>query len=626
MSQQQRIATAEAKWCRTAILRSNTFNEADRSVEVCWSTGAAVKRYSWDEGYYMEELAVDKKSIRLDRFNAMSLLDTHDNSTMASRLGTVIPGSVRIEGGKAYARLKFSRKPLAEEIMQDVRDGHPLPISVGYKIHRYEKTEGANGQLPVLRAIDWEPLELSAVPIPADAGATSRKESAMPETHEMHEHQEPPPRLAPNNIINERTRAKELRGIARLAGISDDELERAIDDGTTADSFRTRAMETIVARQATNPTFPHADADRTFDNPDFFRSAAVEALLGQIRGQRDLSPSARQVMADGEAAFARRCLERDGRNVQGWSDQRVMRGCLTTSDFAMIAGSVANVRIVDHYNESLSQLPQVFGRRNVPDFNKHTEAFVDWTTIVIDKVNEHGEFKSSYVDEGGETIQVVTWGTIIPLSRQLIVNAAGGLEKMAAMQGKALAAKVNANMANYIQQGDLAGPRLSDGRAVFHSSRANIESLRVTDPSVTATDLMKYRARMAQRKGKGDVIIGVYPKFWVVHPEFEEHAIKTLANVQASAVNDVNPIAGRLAIVSDPRLTSINTSWLVADPGATDGAVQVFLDGTESPHTESKVGFEIDGVKFKIRHDHGLGWLEWRSWTRLDHAQIEPTE
>ena len=112
----------------------------------------------------MEELAVDKKSIRLDRFNAMSLLDTHESFSMDQRLGTVVPGTVRIEGGKGYATIKLSKKQRAEELLQDLRDGHPLPISVGYKIHRYEKSEGADGQLPVLRAIDWEPMELSAGP------------------------------------------------------------------------------------------------------------------------------------------------------------------------------------------------------------------------------------------------------------------------------------------------------------------------------------------------------------------------------------------------------------------------------------------------------------------------------
>ena len=135
---------------------------------------------------------------------------------------------------------------------------------------------------------------------------------------------------------------------------------------------------------------------------------------------------------------------------------------------------------------------------------------------------------------------------------------------------------------------------------------------------------MTKRAEMAQRKGRGDVIIGAYPKFWIVHPKYEGRAIQALASVQASSVADVNPVAGRLTIISDPRFTSETTSWLAADPTVMEGPVRVFMDGAEQPFTDSEVGFEIDGVKFKIRFDHGLGWLEWRSWTRLDH--VIPTE
>jgi len=158
-------------------VRADTFNEEDRTVEIVWAAGAAVKRYSWDEGYYIEELSMDPKHVRMDRFAAgMSLLDSHNAYSMDSRLGTVIAGSVRIADGKGYATVKLSRKQRAEELMQDLKDGHPFPVSVGYRTHAYEKTEGTDKSLPVLRAIDWEPFELSAVPVPADGGAHSRAE------------------------------------------------------------------------------------------------------------------------------------------------------------------------------------------------------------------------------------------------------------------------------------------------------------------------------------------------------------------------------------------------------------------------------------------------------------------
>ncbi|NKB83762.1 phage major capsid protein [Brucella grignonensis] len=601
---------------------SSTLNVEARTVEVCWTTGAAVKRYSWDDGYYMEELAVTAKAIRMDRFNAMSLLDGHE-PTMDARLGTVVPGSVRIEGGKAFATLRLSRHESAERILQDLQDGHPLSISVGYRVHKSEKTEGERGQLPTLRAIDWEPLELSAVAVPADPAATSRKDPAMPEPIESAENEQRS--FKKSNLITERKRQKDIRDLGAMTRgvITEGEIERALDGGTDIEELRTLYFERMVERQSATPTFPvvatQGMGGGTYDDPAFFRASAVEALLGRMRGT-ELSPAARGVFADGEAAFARRCLERSGKDVRGWSDQSVLRAYVTTSDFALITGDVANLRIVDFYKESVSQLGLVFGKRDVTDFNVHTEAFVDWTTLQFGKVNEHGEYRSSFVDEGGETIQVSTWGGIVGLSRQLVINAAGVLDSMSQMQGRALAGYVNKQLSDFIQQSGMAGPKMRDGKTVFHADRGNIVELDISSPAATAMDLMTKRAEMAQRKGRGDFIIGAYPKYWIVHPKYEGRAIQALASVQASAVADVNPVAGRLTIISDARLTSETTSWLVADPKEMEGPVRVYLNGNESPYTEAEVGFEIDGVKYKIRLDHGLGWLEWRSWTRLDHV------
>lgn len=169
-----------------AEIRSSTLDQEARTVEVMWSSGIAVKRYSWDEGFYMEELSMDPKAIRMDRFNTgMSLLDSHDTWSMKSRLGTVVPGSVRIEGGKGYATIKFSRNADGESLFQDLVDGHPVQISVGYKIHKFMKDEGADKELPTFRAVDWEPTELSVVTVPAEPGASSRSEQDKEGSYEV---------------------------------------------------------------------------------------------------------------------------------------------------------------------------------------------------------------------------------------------------------------------------------------------------------------------------------------------------------------------------------------------------------------------------------------------------------
>lgn len=158
-------------------IRKDSLDETARTVDLIFSTGAAVKRYSWDEGYYMEELSMDPKAVMLDRLNAgASLLNSHNQWDMNDRLGAVVPGSARIEGGKGVCTVQISRNPEGERLMVDLRDGLPLPISVGYRIHEFKKTvEGdEENALPTYLATRWEPLEVSAVPVPADWGAHAR--------------------------------------------------------------------------------------------------------------------------------------------------------------------------------------------------------------------------------------------------------------------------------------------------------------------------------------------------------------------------------------------------------------------------------------------------------------------
>ena len=71
------------------------------------------------------------------------------------------------------ATVRFSDRADVEPIWRDVASGIVRNVSVGYAVRSYEITE-TDGQPPVWRAVDWQPLELSAVPIGADAAAGFR--------------------------------------------------------------------------------------------------------------------------------------------------------------------------------------------------------------------------------------------------------------------------------------------------------------------------------------------------------------------------------------------------------------------------------------------------------------------
>src|SRR5690606_15723233 len=80
---------------------------------------------------------------------------------------------------KGIARVRLSTAVGDADTTAKIRDGIIRNISVGYAIHKVVKTDAdGDGADDEWRVVDWEPLEISAVPIPADAGAQIRAHGA----------------------------------------------------------------------------------------------------------------------------------------------------------------------------------------------------------------------------------------------------------------------------------------------------------------------------------------------------------------------------------------------------------------------------------------------------------------
>lgn len=159
---------------REAELRADTFNESDYTMDVCWTTGATGRRVTWADGVYDEELVVSADAVRLGRLNAGApLLNTHASYDLGSVIGAVVPGSARLTNGIGMAKVQLSRAAGDADNVQKIRDRIIRNTSVGYIYHTVEKIE-RDGTVPLWRATDWEPYELSAVPIGFDPGAQFR--------------------------------------------------------------------------------------------------------------------------------------------------------------------------------------------------------------------------------------------------------------------------------------------------------------------------------------------------------------------------------------------------------------------------------------------------------------------
>jgi len=213
-------------------------------------------------------------------------------------------------------------------------------------------------------------------------------------------------------------------------------------------------------------------------------------------------------------------------------------------------------------------------------------------------VEENGEYTYASFQDIGDSFKLWTAGRIISLSRQLIINDQLGLfGDMGGHLGRGAALhEANAWWANV-----LGNPNLSDGVALFHASHGNLAP---SGSFLSATGLSAGRAAMRKQKDRDGVTpINPTPKYLVVGPDSETAADQLLATFQAAKSGDVVPAFVRsLIVVVTPRITDY--SWyLFADPTKTPALQHAYLRGQKGIYTDTRVGFEVDGVEYKGRLD-----------------------
>lgn len=171
--------TISANQTRVASFEPSNINEEERTLEIVWTTGAAVRRWDWETGKeYIEILMVNEDAIDLTRLNkGASFLNMHNSYTLDAIIGVV--ERAWITNGEGRAIIRFPKDdPNIDRLWNLFRQGIIRNISVGYEVLEYIETFTEDGTR-ILTAARWTPLELSAVTVPADAGAGVRKKDNL---------------------------------------------------------------------------------------------------------------------------------------------------------------------------------------------------------------------------------------------------------------------------------------------------------------------------------------------------------------------------------------------------------------------------------------------------------------
>lgn len=616
-----------------------TLDEKKRTITVTFATETPVRTRDFNIGrsekdYMINEiLACGEGNVRLDRLKAGApLLDSHDRySGVRSVLGVI--ERCDCTDNKCEADVRFSERAEVEGIYQDVKKGIIRNISAGYRVYRYEYTgDDANG-IPNYRAIDWEPMEISLVPVPADPNSQTRSESQhtnqsiiinnirqmeKPEAPAAgHPAADPATQQTPaapdlekirsEAVTNERKRVEEIRLAVRTAKLPEAFADNLITEGVTVDNARAAI---ITEFGKSDPHKPGITV--TADEGEKTREAMANAILARInpsfiteeQGKNEKVREFRQL------TMLEMCKERmdaAGERYSGMSKDELVTRALTTTDYPILLQDAINKTLTKSY-QTLPQTWRKLARQwNAVDF-KTIHAIKFGANIVLDKINEHGEYKSGKPAESEETWALETYGKIIPITRKTIINDdLNGFARVAEFIGQAVARKENSIMWGIIT----ANGTMKDGKAIFHTDHANGK---LSSGATISLDTLA-AAKMAMRKQKGldSEPINVTPKFLIVPPDLEMVAAQfTSQNYVPYESGKINPFAGWLEPIVEPLLTDTYAWYMAADPSMIDILAFTYLEGQAGPYTETRYGFEVDGMQVKVRHDFAGAVLDYR--------------
>ncbi|WP_440994719.1 phage major capsid protein [Cysteiniphilum litorale] len=242
---QNYIKTIKESECLTRDYSLNaTHSKIDteqRTVELSFSSNTPYQRWQ-DANEVLEHRA---GSIDLSRLNNKgALLVNHDWNR---QIGVV--EHAYIDGDKARAVVKFSKRQEAQDFFQDVQDGIIANVSVGYKVDQAE----ADHTNKAVRVTKWQPFEISLVSVPADVTVGIGRNTAQSINQETAKLEAVLNHMSTNNPEGERM-SNEVSNINHVnkgdvTGVSSaKEAVRSFDEGIKNERERMAKIDSLARK------------------------------------------------------------------------------------------------------------------------------------------------------------------------------------------------------------------------------------------------------------------------------------------------------------------------------------------------------------------------------------------
>ena len=234
--------------------------EGDTGIPIAISSEMPVERWFGTEILRHDAAAIDLS--RAER--GLPLLMDHDTGTHIGIVRDIALGPDKVLRG----RMHFGNHPDAAWVRQDVLDGIRTEISVGYRINAWDDTRAEE---EVYTASSWTPMEVSSVPVPADASVGVGRSAdngalaaghqgtiATPAQPEMEGRMSDasPPAVPGNAGRTAEEIRKEILTIYSMAaehGLTPADAAKAVERGISADRFAGEILDRNIGAAKATP-------------------------------------------------------------------------------------------------------------------------------------------------------------------------------------------------------------------------------------------------------------------------------------------------------------------------------------------------------------------------------------
>lgn len=652
---------------RKVAITPSSYNEKDNTIDVVFATDTPVYRIDWLEWEEFDEvLLIENAALMLERLDAGSVpfLKDHTNS-VDTTLGRVV--KVWIDKGQAWARIELSGRKAHEDLIDDIKRGILRNISVGYKVHEYDRLpKGKDQARRTYIARKWELLEVSLVGVPADHKSSVRSKDGGNEDHfitindlstESNMSQDnqgvntppTPPVTPPQPPVTppteqqrsqvdveqiraeERRRFNEINEYSRTLGLSDEFATSLINSSKTIDQCRAALLEEAKARNVAQKVVNVNSANQQPADGEFRKVAVAGMLMRAGHTQIAEKQFDGKVLDEGHVLrglslleLAKESLYASGvstHEVRRMSKFEVVKRAITssTSDFAVALQDLNNLILLNNYRTQKLVWNQFCATGSNGDFREN-KRMRGGALGKISRLQENGEYKTKVIpDADFEKTQVETWGEMINISRKMIVDDQFGyFTTLASSLGAAMALTIEEEVFAALFSNGGNGPNLVDGNPIFHSAHANITTAGALTVEKLNEAYVLMRKQMEKNKNQ---YIEVTPQVLLIDVGRRGDAlIYNSAEFNPDTNNNrniPNKVRGLFNnIVDTPRMDD-SAYYLFANPGEFPVLEVTYLNGQTEPMMEYEVGFDVDGVRLKIRHDWAVNAVGFRGAVKV---------